>query len=56
MRLRIEREQDAKAIAEALSRVYPSYSIRPFKPKGCRLWRLGTHDANSGGYLNETQV
>jgi len=37
---RIERQQDADAVARGLTELYPSYIFTPMKPKHCRLWRI----------------
>lgn len=38
--VRCSREQNAKAIAEALDKVYPSYHHAATKERGCRVWTV----------------
>lgn len=37
---KIEREQDARAVAKAIEGLYTRYRCEPVKPKGCRLYRI----------------
>lgn len=40
MQIRCKREIDAKAIADALNKLYPSYEHVPTKERGCRTWSI----------------
>lgn len=54
--LRIDREKDARAVADALSGVYPAYEFRPVKPPRARRWRLAIHCRVSGAFLKWAEL
>lgn len=40
MQIRCTREADAKAIAAALNKLYPSYEYVATRERGCRTWSI----------------
>lgn len=51
MQIRCEGVLMARAIAEAMSKLYPSYRHEVHKERGCRLWTIRVYCASTGALL-----
>lgn len=54
--VRCDREMNAKAIAEALNKLYPSYLHEAHKERGCRLWTIRVYSADGHRTLLMTRA